>query len=93
MWHDPLAFLAGGGEMGTLIRAFDWSVTPLGPIESWPGSLRTTVSICLNSDLPARVFVKPIDTETLQELMARTNLAAVLPPAAACLYPNDGSMG
>ncbi len=50
--HDALAFLSGGGEMGTLIRAFDWSHTPLGPIESWPGSLRTTVSICLASDLP-----------------------------------------
>src|SRR5436853_274056 len=29
----PLAFLAGGGEMGERTRAFDWSRTPLGPIE------------------------------------------------------------
>jgi hypothetical protein len=28
---NPLAFLAGGGEMGEHIRAFDWSKTPLGP--------------------------------------------------------------
>ena len=49
---DPLAFLAGGGEMGSLIRSMDWSNTSLGPVTGWPQSLRTTVSICLASDLP-----------------------------------------
>ena len=49
---DPLAFLAGGGEMGSLIRSMDWSNTSLGPVTEWPQSLRTTVSICLASDLP-----------------------------------------
>ena len=29
---DPLAFLAGGGEMGERTRAFDWSKTPVGPV-------------------------------------------------------------
>ena len=56
---DPLAFLAGGGDMGKLIRAFDWSRTPLGSIDSWPGSLRTTVSICLASDLPICIVWGP----------------------------------
>ncbi len=28
-----LDFLARGGEMGALLRAFDWSSIPLGPIE------------------------------------------------------------
>jgi len=36
-----------GGEAGALIRAKDWSATPLGPIERWPESLRTAVNICL----------------------------------------------
>ena len=53
---DPLAFLAGGGEMGSLIRAMDWSKTSLGPVTGWPQSLRTTVSICLASDLPICVI-------------------------------------
>jgi PAS domain S-box-containing protein len=44
--------LAGGGEMGKLIRSMDWSKTPLGPIESWPQSLLTTVSLCLASNFP-----------------------------------------
>ena len=32
------AWLAGGGEMGALTRAKDWSGTPLGPAETWPES-------------------------------------------------------
>ncbi|MBD3563232.1 hypothetical protein H6S82_30995, partial [Planktothrix sp. FACHB-1355] len=44
--------LAGGGEMGALIRSYDWSLTKLGAIESWSGSLRTALSICLNSRFP-----------------------------------------
>jgi len=35
--------------MGALMRAFDWSTTPLGPVEQWPQSLRTAVSIMLES--------------------------------------------
>ncbi|MDN5943376.1 MAG: hypothetical protein L0H94_15970, partial [Nitrospira sp.] len=42
-------WLAGGGEMGALIRAKDWSKTSLGPIESWPQSLKTIVRIMLDS--------------------------------------------
>jgi signal transduction histidine kinase len=45
-------WLVGGGEMGKLIRSMDWTKTPLGPIESWPQSLRTTVSLCLASNFP-----------------------------------------
>ena len=52
-------FLSGGGEMGARIRAKDWSRTSLGPIESWPHSLRTTVSICLASDLPICIIWGP----------------------------------
>ena len=45
---DPdLNWLAGGGEMGELIRSMDWSATPLGPLSRWQQSLRTSVSLCL----------------------------------------------
>lgn len=50
------AYLSGGGEMGELIRNFDWRKSPLGPIEKWPQSLRTTVSICLNSKFPILIW-------------------------------------
>jgi PAS domain S-box-containing protein len=46
---DALALLAGGGEMGERTRNFDWSCTPLGPIASWPQSLKTVVRIMLDS--------------------------------------------
>src|SRR5579862_5609558 len=44
--------LALGGEMGSRIRTYDWSTTSLGPIETWPQSLRTIVSIMLTSRQP-----------------------------------------
>ncbi len=46
------AFLAGGGELGALLRAYDWSGTPLGPPEGWPQSLKTAVRIMLTSRQP-----------------------------------------
>ncbi|MGV8880367.1 MAG: ATP-binding protein [Sphingobacteriaceae bacterium] len=56
-------FLSGGGEMGTLIRSMDWSKTALGPIENWPQSLRTSVSLCLSSTFPILIAWGP---ETIQ---------------------------
>lgn len=56
-------FLSGGGEMGKLIRSMDWSKTALGPIESWPQSLRTSVSLCLSSTFPILIAWGP---ETIQ---------------------------
>lgn len=52
-------FLIGGGIMGELIRSKDWSSTPLGPIEAWPQSLRTTVSLCLASNFPINLIWGP----------------------------------
>ena len=57
--RTPLGFLDGGGEAGGLIRAHDWSVTPLGPPESWPQSLRSALSICLNSSFPTAIYWGP----------------------------------
>jgi signal transduction histidine kinase len=49
-------WVVSGGEMGELIRSLDWSKTPLGPIESWPQSLRTALSICLSSQFPTVIY-------------------------------------
>jgi PAS domain S-box-containing protein len=51
-----LSFLAGGGEMGERIRAFDWARTPVGPVERWPQSLKTAVQIMLTSRYPMFVW-------------------------------------
>jgi PAS domain S-box-containing protein len=53
---QQLAFLTGGGEMGERIRAKDWSETAIGAPESWPQSLRTSVSIIINSQFPMFVW-------------------------------------
>jgi PAS domain S-box-containing protein len=45
-------FLAGGGEMGAMMRAHDWSRSAIGPCEGWPQSLRTAAAILLNSGYP-----------------------------------------
>lgn len=52
-------FLSGGGELGALMRACDWAATELGPIEQWPQSLRTSVSICLASRFPIVLYWGP----------------------------------
>lgn len=49
-------FLAGGGEMGALMRAHNWAATPLGSPDRWPQSLRSAVSICLGSAFPIAIY-------------------------------------
>jgi signal transduction histidine kinase len=41
------------------MRQKDWSTTLLGPVEQWPQSLRTSVSICLNSRFPIIIWWGP----------------------------------
>src|SRR5262245_39277265 len=63
--HDAVGatWLVGGGEMGERIRSFDWSRTPLGPIDQWPQSLRTAVSLCLASNFPINIVWGPEHTQ------------------------------
>lgn len=49
-------FLSGGGKLGELIRSHDWSKTPLGPVDRWPQSLRSALSICLGSAFPIGIY-------------------------------------
>jgi len=46
------SFLAGGGEMGLLLRSHDWSSSHLGEPTHWPQSLKTAVRIMLTSRQP-----------------------------------------
>ncbi|WP_242056424.1 MULTISPECIES: ATP-binding protein [unclassified Nostoc] len=47
---------AGGGEMGSLMRSLDWSQTLLGSASEWAQSLKTAVSIILNSHYPMFIW-------------------------------------
>ncbi|HEY0324971.1 MAG TPA: PAS domain-containing protein [Allosphingosinicella sp.] len=54
-----LSFVGDDGEMGALIRAHDWASTPFGSPETWPQSLRSALSICLNSSFPTAIYWGP----------------------------------
>jgi signal transduction histidine kinase/CheY-like chemotaxis protein len=43
---------AAGGEAGRLMAAFDWTSTPVGPVDTWPASLRFAVRTVLVSRFP-----------------------------------------
>jgi signal transduction histidine kinase len=50
--RNGFSFLAGSGEMGKLIRAFDWSKTPIGGPERWSPALKTMLQIMLANRFP-----------------------------------------
>jgi hypothetical protein len=45
-------FLTGGGEAAEIIARFDWAATPLGGIETWPASLKSSIALILRSPVP-----------------------------------------
>jgi len=51
--------LAGGGEMGALMRTIDWASTPLGPVETWSQTLKTMVSFLLANRFPILLWWGP----------------------------------
>ncbi|MEA3108417.1 MAG: hypothetical protein QOI88_3022 [Gammaproteobacteria bacterium] len=52
-------FIQGGGEMGALIRAHDWTTTSLGPPDAWPHPLRITARLLLNTVHPMYIWWGP----------------------------------
>ena len=45
--------------MAERIRRFDWDSTPLGPVESWPETLRFLVRLAENSSFPTAIYWGP----------------------------------
>ncbi|KQS75185.1 histidine kinase [Rhizobium sp. Leaf384] len=39
-------------ELARLIATYPWHRTPLGPLDTWPSTIRSTVSLILNSNVP-----------------------------------------
>ncbi|MBD2436843.1 PAS domain S-box protein [Nostoc sp. FACHB-110] len=54
--HSFEDVFADGGEMGLLMRSLDWSQTLLGPVSTWAQSLKTAISIILNSRYPMFIW-------------------------------------
>jgi PAS domain S-box-containing protein len=69
-------FLAGGGELGALMRAFDWTRTPVGDPSTWPHSLRIVVRILLTSRYAMWLGWGPDLTFFYNDAYARMTLGA-----------------
>lgn len=54
--NSNFSFLAGGGEMGALMRAYDWQHSPLGPPDGWPSTLKTVLRVLLSSNHPMFIW-------------------------------------
>jgi len=84
-------FVADGGEMGERIRSFDWSSNPLGPLEDWPQSLKTAVSICLNSRFPIVLWwgrdLRLIYNDAWRPVLGQTKHPAALGAAGEQVWP------
>jgi signal transduction histidine kinase/ActR/RegA family two-component response regulator len=52
-------FLSNGGELGALMRAADWSVSPLGAPDGWPPLLKSTIRLILSSSHPMFLWWGP----------------------------------
>lgn len=50
---------SGAGEMASRMRELDWAATPVGPVERWPGSLKTVVKTLLHSRHPMFLWWGP----------------------------------
>jgi len=48
----PVLTRIAGGEMAGRVRAFDWSQTSVGPLETWSPSLRLVVDMILATNFP-----------------------------------------
>ena len=77
---DTAAWPYGRGEMAERIRTFDWASTPLGPILSWPQSLKTAVEVMLASGFPAAMQWGPEAILLYNDANAR--ILGALHPAA-----------
>jgi PAS domain S-box-containing protein len=80
--------LAGGGEMGALMRSLDWSKTLLGPVSTWPQSLRTSVSTCLNSRFAILIWwgrdLVMLYNDAYRDIIAAKHPAALGHPGREC---------
>src|SRR5688572_6977958 len=53
------AFLSYPGEMAAIMLAKDWTMTAMGPPETWPKSLQTILGVVLHSKFPMFLWWGP----------------------------------
>ncbi|HEY2066715.1 MAG TPA: PAS domain-containing protein, partial [Gemmatimonadaceae bacterium] len=79
---------AGGGDMRDRVRAFDWSATPLGPIEHWSQSTKTLVDTVLGSGFAQILLWGPeliqIYNDAYGDVIGRKHPTALGMPTREC---------
>jgi hypothetical protein len=85
---DPIEQAA---PLTDLIRARDWSTTPIGPADGWSPSLRTALSICLESRFPILIWWGPEFVMLYNDAYApdREQASGRSGPARRRLLPRD----
>src|SRR5689334_19435657 len=73
----PREWPPGEGEVAHRIRAFDWASTPLGPIDSWPQALRSSIQAMLNSRFPINSLLDSSRIEAGRACYQPMDLAAL----------------
>jgi PAS domain S-box-containing protein len=85
---ERLRYFAGLGEMRGRFRTFDWSASPLGRVESWPLTLRSTVSTILASAFANIVLWGPdliqLYNDGYREIMGAKHPAGLGMPTREC---------
>lgn len=81
-----IAFLERPGRSAELIRAFDWSSSPLGEPRTWPQSLKTTLGIVLGSAQATNLVWGP-DLITFYNDAYRPLLGTRIPDGIGLSYP------
>ena len=79
--RNNLRFLDARGEVAALMRGHDWSSSPLGPLQGWPQSLRSVVSLLLRSKFPMFVAWGPslgfLYNDSYAEILGTKHPAAI----------------
>ncbi|TFV92659.1 response regulator [Oxalobacteraceae bacterium OM1] len=57
--QQGISFITDDSETGRLVSQVDWGSSPLGPMDAWPQSLKTSLSICLACRFPIIVWWGP----------------------------------
>ncbi|WP_262266546.1 PAS domain S-box protein, partial [Microvirga yunnanensis] len=86
--ESTVELLPNGGIMGARVRHHDWASTSLGPIATWPQSLKSLVNLVLAAPLPMNLLWGPeliqIYNDAYAPLMGLKHPAGLGQPAAEC---------
>ncbi|MFO0589023.1 MAG: ATP-binding protein [Polyangiaceae bacterium] len=83
---NPDSLFEGEGEVCRLYREMDFEHTDLGPVSSWPTSLRTVVRVLLQSRFPMQLWWGPellsIYNDSYRQILGDKHPGAMLAPAS-----------